>query len=133
MPYEFDFDSKNRILRCRFEGRVTDESLKDYSRAAVRYVALTVPRAGILDFSAVTSFEVTPDTILELASSAPTMPDPSHHRFIVAPAPEIFGMARMYQISGEESRPNLHVVHTMQEACAIVGVEEPNFEALQTI
>ena len=30
MPYQFEFDSRNQILRARFEREATDEDLKEY-------------------------------------------------------------------------------------------------------
>ena len=130
MPYHFEFDETNRILRCRFDGRVNDEALKEFYRLAAEYVAQTDPRAAIIDLSAVTSFEVSPETIRELAKSAPAMPDPSRPRCIVAPSPQIFGLARMFEIEGEVTRPNLHVVHTLEEAWAILGVQGFQFKPL---
>jgi hypothetical protein len=119
----FEFDAKNRILRCRFDGRVTDEALKEWYRLAAEYVAQTDPRAAVFDLSAVTSFDVSAEIIRELAKSAPVVPDPSRSRCIVAPSPKIFGMMRMFEIEGEATRPNWHMVHTQQEAWAILGVE----------
>jgi len=130
MPYHFDFDSANRIIRCQFEGQVTDEEFKEYYREAPKYVALTSPLAGIADFSEVSAFEVTPETLRELARSTPIMPDPILPRFVVAPSPLIFGFARMFQILGEETRPNLHVVKTSDEAFEMLGAEKPKFEPI---
>lgn len=132
MSYHFEFDSKNEILRCRFEGPVTDEALKEYYRVAEKYVALTSPRAGIVDMSAVTSFLASPQTVRGLASLPPTMPDSGRPRFIVAPAPQVFAMARLFQLQGEETRPNLHIVRTLDEVWAFLGVQETRFEALET-
>lgn len=130
MPYHFEFDSTNRILRGQLDGRVTDEALKEFYRLAAEYVARTDPRAAVADLSAVTSFEVSPQTIRELALSAPALRDPSRLRCVVAPSPKIFGMARMFGIEGEVTRPNLHVVRTLEEAWAILGVHVPQFESL---
>jgi hypothetical protein len=130
MPYYFDFDSTNRILRCRLEGKITDEILKDYYRAAGKYSALTDPRASVLDMSPVTSMEVSPQTIRELANSPPAIADPSRPRCIIAPSPEVFGMARMFELQGQDTRPNLHVVRTQKEAWAILGLSKAKFEAL---
>lgn len=132
MTYRFDFDSTNQILRGQLEGRVTDEDLKEFYQLAREHVVRTSPRVGIADLSAVTSFEVSPDTIRDLAKSSPAMPDPSEVRFIVAPAPSIFGLARMFQVEGESTRPNLHVVCTLREVCAILGVQKVNFNPIQT-
>lgn len=133
MSYSFDFDSKTRIIRCRFEGDITDQTLKDYYGVATKLVASKVPNAGILDMSAVTSVDISPQTVRELANSRPTIPDPASPRFIVAASPRLFGLARMFELQGQETRPNLHVVRSAKEVWVILGVEEPQFdESIQT-
>jgi hypothetical protein len=131
MPYYFDFDSANRILRCRLEGKITDEGLREYYRAAGEHSALTGSRATVLDMSSVTFLEVSPQTIRELANSPPAIKDPSRPRCIIAASPQVFGMARMFELQGQETRPNLHVVRTQKEAWAILGVAKPKFEPVQ--
>jgi hypothetical protein len=37
----------------------------------------------------------------------------------------------MFQIAGETKRPLLKVVHTMDEASAVLGVPDPHFEPLE--
>jgi hypothetical protein len=71
MPYQFDFDSAQRILRCRIEGVITDEELKQYYRDVEQHSVREQPLGGILDMSAVTSLDVSPDTIRELAKLPP--------------------------------------------------------------
>jgi hypothetical protein len=132
MPYYFEFDSADRILRCRFEGKITDADLKKYYRAVGKYVKLTNACAGVLDMSAVTSLEVTPDTIRELANLPPALSDSSRPRCIIASSPKIFGMARMFELQGQHTRPNLHVVRTQKEAWAILEVSNPKFEPIET-
>jgi len=34
MACQFEFDRSNSILRCKFEGAVTDESLREYHQEA---------------------------------------------------------------------------------------------------
>jgi len=132
MPYYFEFDSADRILRCQFEGKITDADLKEYYRAVGKYVKLTNACAGVLDMSAVTSLEVSPDTIRELANLPPALSDSSRPRCIIASSPKIFGMARMFELQGQHTRPNLHVVRTQKEAWAILGVSNPEFEPIET-
>jgi hypothetical protein len=132
MSHAFDFDPANRILRCRFSGTVTDEELKDYYQQAAAIVkAIGEPAAGIADFSAVTKFAVAKETVLGLANSAPILREPKAVRIIIAATPTVFGMARMFEITGESTRPNSHVVKTEQEAWAILGVWEPKFEPVK--
>lgn len=124
--YDFEFDPAKRILRCTFRGRVTDEDLTNFYRMAAKHVSSLDPDAGVTDFSAVTSFEVTSQTIRALAMSAPAMPQASRPRIILAASAHIFGMARMFEFEGEATRPNLHVVRTLEEAWIILGIEAPN-------
>ncbi|MFZ0735682.1 MAG: hypothetical protein WBL70_20355 [Candidatus Acidiferrales bacterium] len=136
MAYHFEFNSTLGILRGRLEGQITDEGLREFYRTAAEYVALLDPRAGVTDFSGVSSFDVSVQTIRGLAMSAPAMPKTSRPRVIVASASHIYGMARMFEEVGEATRPNLHVVRTTGEAWAILGVAapgmpEPQFEPVR--
>ncbi len=130
MPYHFDFDSTNRILRCRFSGRVTDDDLKEYYRVAAQFIARTDAAAGLTDFSGADSVEVSPDTVRQLANLPPVMTEESRIRCIVAPTNKVFGLARMFELQGGQTRTNLHVVRTLKEALAILGVPAPIFGPL---
>jgi hypothetical protein len=132
MSYQFDFDSTHRILRCRFVGQVDDEELKEYYLVSPKYVALTNAAAGITDFSGADSVDVSPKTIRELASLPPVMPEPNQIRCIVAPTDKVFGLARMFELQGEGTRANFHVVRTVKEALAILGLQEHKFEPIET-
>lgn len=59
------------------------------------------------------------------------MPDATRPRIIVAPTTIGFGLARMFQILGESTRPLLTVVRTVDEALAALGVQSPHFEPLE--
>ena len=130
MPYTFDIDSTSRILRCRLNGRVTDDVLKKFFAAGSVHAVRVQPSAGVVDMSEVNLFEVSAQTIEELAKSAPAFNDPKLRRVVIASSPEIYGMMRMFEIQGEETRPNLHVVRTEREAWAILAVRKPRFEPL---
>lgn len=130
MSYRFDFDPTNRILRCLFTGRVTDEELKDYYSDASQYTAQTDALAGITDFSAAEAVDASPETVRDLASLPPVMTDVRRVRCIVAPSDKVFGLARMFELQGGHTRANLHVVRTVKEALAILGAAEPRFEPL---
>jgi hypothetical protein len=121
VPYQFDFGPENKIIRVRFSGRVTDEELKTYYREAAAQTKNTRAQAGLIDFSQASSFDVSRETVLELAALEPALADPKAVRVIVATSPAIYGMARMFELSGEATRPNLHVVRTHEEAWAILG------------
>jgi hypothetical protein len=127
VPYQIDFDATNRILRARFIGAVTDDDLKNVYRFGEEQAARFDPLSGIIDFTDVTAVAFSPQTIRDLARTKPIMPDPSRPVILVAPTPDLFGMARMFELQGAESRPNLQVVHTAEEAYRILDVRDPQF------
>jgi hypothetical protein len=130
MPYVFEFDQKHRVIRCTMTGPITDGDLLEYYKEAARYAEQTNALAGILDFTGVTIFNVSAATVQTLASFDPAMPDPERPRFIVAPSNHIYGMSRMYQIMGEPTRPALHVVRSLEDVYAALGIKEPDFKPL---
>ena len=127
MPYQIDFDSRNRILRACFKGHVTDDDLKEGYRFGQENVTRFDPLSGITDFSGVTTVAFSAQTMRDLARKKPIMPDPSRPVVFVAPSPDLFGMARMFELKGAEARPNLHVVRTTGEAYQVLNVRNPEF------
>lgn len=127
MPYAFDFDLANRILRCRLSGEVNDEVLKDFFQAGSKHAIRIRPAAGVVDLSEVTSFDVSTLAIKALAKSTPVLHDPDLRRVVIAPSPGIYGMMRMFEMEGEATRPGLQVVRSEREAWAILAVRNPQF------
>jgi len=125
MGFVLDFDARNNILRVTVEGRVTDAILLDFYATTAKYVA-SHPCRGILDFSEVTEFEASSDTIRKLAATPPAFP-PAYMRVFVSSEAFIYGMGRMFQMLSEKARPNFQVVHTMDEAYRLLRVESPEF------
>ncbi len=123
MGFVFDFDPTHQILRSIFSGRVSDEDLLNHQRVALLLVTSLDPRFAMIDFSAADPFEITSDGMRKLAKLPPAMPKVDRPRVIIAPSDHAFGMARIFEIEGEVTRPNLHVVRSAKEAFAIFGVE----------
>ena len=129
--FRFEFDSVNKILLARVEGRLTDEALSAYYEAVRSYSTATDARAGIWDLSSITEFAATSEFIRRLADREPAMPDATRRpRFLVAPSLHMFGLSRMFQLAGERTRPLLEVVRTVDEALAKLGVQSPKFDLL---
>jgi len=128
--FQFEFDSSNRILLVRFEGRLTDDLLKEFYQLAGKYWTATKPRAGIADYSWITGVDASAEMIRRLANQEPTADVTGCPRIIVAPHNYAFGLARMFQIVGEAKRPLLSIVRTLDEAFAALEVRSPYFEPL---
>jgi len=132
MDFRFEFDAQNKILLSRFEGRLTDESAAEFYEAAWKHATANDAHAGIVDFSSTTEFAVSSEMIRQLARHKPALPNAIRRpRVIVAPQTHAFGLFRMFQITGEHTRPLLQVVRTMEEAFAALGVQAPHFEPLE--
>jgi len=129
MAYDFDFDPVNKILRARFDGSVDDDEMRRYYfQDSRKLVARVQFEAAIVDFSAVTKFEISSSMISEMAAYKPVVSDVPI--FIVAPAEHIFGTSRMFQIMGAKTRPRLHVVRSANEAYEQLDVVEPKFKPM---
>lgn len=130
MAYRFELDANSQVILFSFSGTVSEQRIDEFYREAGAQLERIRPRAAIFDFTGVTSFEVSPASIRNLADSPPLVAQTSCPRIVVAPADHIFAMSRMFQIRGEQSRPSLRVVHTMAEAQALIGLEHPDFKPL---
>ena len=130
MAYGFELDATHRVLLFRFTGDVSEQRIGRFYDEAGTQIARIQPRAAIFDFTAVTSFDVSSASVRNLAAASPLIPNVACPRVVVAPATHIFGMSRMFQILGENSRPSLKVVHSMAEALAVIGLDLPDFKPL---
>jgi len=131
MALRLEFDPVNKILLGRLEGRLTDELLSEAYETARKYAIETDASAGIWDTSSVTEFAVSSQFLRSLASREPIIADPKRPRIVVASQTHAFGLFRMFQLTGERTRPLLTIVHTMDEALATIGVQSPQFEPLE--
>ncbi len=129
--FRHEFDPVNKILLIRFEGRITQGLVEEFYREGKEYWMATGARAAILDGSSVTQVALSSDFIRHLAQQEPEPELAGKPRVLVVPRTEVFGLARMFQITSESKNPHVHVVRTMEQAFALLGVQSPNFAALQ--
>jgi hypothetical protein len=131
MALRFQFDRKNKILLLRVEGPLTQEVLGEVMVAITAYSNERDVEAAIFDFSHVTEFALSTAFIQQLAKQKPSLANAANRRrVIVAPAGVGFGLARMFQTTGESTRPLLAVARTLDEAFEALGVQSPHFEPL---
>ncbi len=116
------FDELHQVLYIRFEGVVTDDVFLSRYQQVREWMASNGPFSHISDFRDVTSFEVTPHGIDQLALRSPLVPD-GFFRIVLAPQDEIFGMARMFGMLGSATRNKVYVVRTVAEAYHLLGVK----------
>jgi hypothetical protein len=132
MALVVEFDAKNNILRGTLDGRMTGAILLDFYPRAAKYMASRPPCRGILDFSKVADFEVSSAAIRQVAALPPAFPA-GYMRVLVIPRDFIYGLARMFQILTQETRPELQVVRTIEEAYRLLEVSSPEFHRVDDI
>ena len=118
--FRADYAQETKILLIRVEGRLTDKSLAGLYEASRKYSTITDAKLSMVDLSSVTEFAVSTEFIRHQARQEPARTDP---RIIVAPQTYAFGLFRMLQLLGELTHPLLHIVHTLDEAFAALGIE----------
>jgi len=130
MAFHFEFDPIHRIIRIRFSDSVTDDDLTYFYQMSALLVGSLDPLSAVVDFSAVDSFESSAEFIRKQAELPPVMPQRERPRIVVAPRDDVFALARVFAAEGEATRPNFHVVRSAQQAWAILGVMEPEFQTI---
>jgi hypothetical protein len=132
MGYCFEFDEVNNVLRSTYDGSVTDELVWEAYASRVKFQAHRPAFRTLSDFSSVTTFDVSIETIKKLAVEEPVIAADSM-RVIVAPSDLTYGLARMFGMLGEQTRPNVHVVRTMEEAYELLGIKSPQFSRVDIL
>jgi hypothetical protein len=126
-----EFDEVNKILLVRFDGHLTDELLLEGYATIRQYSISTDSQAAIFDFSDVTRFDITSKFVRRLAQNEPAMPKADQRpRIAVVPQTHAFGLARMFQIVSETTRPLFSVVRTVDDALEVLRAKTPNFKPI---
>jgi hypothetical protein len=132
MGFRFEIDYANRILLLRVEGQLSDQLLAECYAAIRKYSVSTDARMAIFDLSTVSQFTVSSEFVRQIAKREAAMPDATRRlRIIAVENPTGFGLARMFQIVGENDRPMLKVVRTIDHALVALGLQTPHFEPLK--
>jgi hypothetical protein len=129
MPYRFEYDAIHKILLVVLEGEVEDRDLSTGLEGIRARVGQLNPTAGITDFSAITAFSASGQSV-RAAAALPDPYPPETPRFVIAPADYLFGIARMYELVANRPNAMLKVVRSREEAYAILGIQDPKFERL---
>ena len=131
MTYQFEFDSVNKILLLRFEGRLSEELAKELYWAIRGHSIETDASAGIYDCSCATEIDLSPEFVCQLTKMDPAMPDATRRpRFVVVPPTFGRSISRIVEIETERRNPLLKVVYSIDEAFTALGVQPPHFEPL---
>ena len=128
------FDRASEVVLARFTGVFTTEDFINYDAAMIHFLGTQGPRATdrwrtLCDFSAVEAIAVPESRLAEQGSHPPIV---RQLRVVVAPPFAGDGFGNGY---GEQQR-TVHgtepvIVATLKEAYVLLGLDNPQFEAVE--
>jgi hypothetical protein len=120
------FDRKHQVLLIEY-GKVANQASALATYAAVeRFVAAEGPCSVLADLSTIEKLEVPGDFVRSMAWLPLLIPS-GKKRVIVAPRAEVYGLSRMFQLYRDAMSNDVKVVHTLEEAHTLLGLESPDF------
>jgi len=123
MPVKVEVDSSRKLAKRTYSGVVTASELLDSIHQYGAVPGFDPSLNELMDFRQVENIEASIEDI-RICAMRPVPFANTATRVILAPQPLVFGLARMYQIIGEEVHPNVVVVKTEQEAFRTLGLSE---------
>lgn len=120
----FEFAESDNVLRLTLSGEATDDAILGLWSKGTDIGASFPSCRTIVDLSGISRLDVSTRAIETLARRQ-SLDLPT--RVFVAPVDSIYGAARMFQVLSENTRKNIHVVRTMDEAYKVLGIESPKF------
>ena len=95
MPAKFEIDKPGRLVRSSAWGKLTLADLRDHREALLGHPDFNPDYDQLIDFSEVTFVELTGAQIH--SATLDTVFSSKSRRALIAPAPTVFGLARMYE------------------------------------
>lgn len=121
MSLHISIDASQKIVLVSLTGEIRDSDLIEIPAATKAHPEFDPSFSEIVDFSAVTGGKVSTFAVQTLAQRASIYNRTSKH-VVIAPQTHGFGLTRMYQVYAQETRPNMDVVHTLEEARQCLGL-----------
>lgn len=132
MALTVEFDAKNNTLREMLEGRTTGATFCSISTQEQRGIWPPARRAlAFWTSRRLPAVEVSSAAIRRVAASPPVFP--AGMRVLVIPRDFIYGLACMFQILTEGTRPESRGARTMEGAYRLLEVNSPEFEPVRDI
>ena len=127
MPdYVIDLDPIHQVLRLTIRKVLTDQVVLEAYRAMRRLASQGGPYAAIFDGSEVRDVKLSADTVRSLALGAPAVP-PGRPRVAVVNRIVLYGLTRMFESTRTSMSIQFHIVWSVEEAYAMLGVSPESF------
>jgi len=115
-------DANQKVVLVALAGEIKDADLIEIAAVTKAHPLFDPSFSEIVDFSAVTGGKVSTFAVQTLAQRESIYNRTSKH-VVIAPQAHGFGLTRMYQVYAHQTRPNMEVVHTVEEAYKSLGLK----------
>ena len=122
MSVKCTIDVDEKVVIVTFAGEIGDADMIGIGTATKTHPFFDPTFSEIVDFSAVTGGKVSTATLQTLARRT-SIYNPASKHVVIAPQAHVYGLSRMFQVYAEQTRPNMVVVHTMDEARVSLGLK----------
>ena len=131
MGFRFEFDPANKILITRIEGELTDDLIREVDAGLRKLLVQTNPRVHIVECSCVSKFSMSSESVRHLARREPALKGNSCRRFFVMSSAVGYGIARMFQISGEPHYDFMTILPSLDEVFSSLAITRTQFQPLK--
>ena len=131
MDFLLQFDPVHRVLLITFGRVLTKASALAVHEAAERVVAAHGPCSAIADFSVTVKSELSQQFLRSLAAMSPAIPA-GNRKILVAPTTATYGLSRVFQVLQERAADTIPIVHSLDEALRLLGIESPEFRTFDS-
>lgn len=122
MGVQFTIDVHKGLVVSTYYGEIYDADLFDVAGLIGSNPDFDPMFSEIVDFSGVTAVAISSIAIQQKARQESIFSPTSKHA-VIAPQAHIFGLARMFEVYAEQTKPNIMVVRTLDEARKFLGLE----------
>jgi hypothetical protein len=119
--YSYEVDDIRRLVTVRFEGEVTDADLAGYLTDMLSSTPYGAGWHSFLDFTRTGTLSLTPAGVERMRDLSPEMEQRLHGAravILAAAGSAVFGMARMYEMLGDNVPYQIAVLSDREEAMA---------------
>lgn len=122
VPVVLKIDIRRRLVYSTFYGKITDDELLNHRSTIAADPHFNRDFNEIVDFSAVTEPNISEAGLAQVAAGESLYSDSVLH-IVVAPADLAFQLASQFKTFAHETRHNLLVVRSRDEAYKLLGIE----------
>ena len=123
MPVDFIIDIARKLVVSTWSGEIKESDFFEVASRIKAHPDFDPCFSELLDFSGATGVSVSTFELQAIASQESIYNRSSMH-VVIVPQPHLFGLARMYQVYAEQTKPNVVAVRSMEEACAQITAKK---------